>query len=365
MTGVVTAMELGYTLEKKESLAEQFSDFGKTVFRLPTSSRSWRHILTCFRLTGWKSFLPIKSRGGSVARPCRLRIYLSAFTDIARDGELIRALVDCDRRERRRAAARTFEAGTCNRPTGPRKPPPCRIRPRPSTPTPRSRSNDPGMLSRLPASRRRSPVHSTAPRARRSLPGTAEQLSFSLDESHQLQSEAESLRTMLNAVRFTLVRRLGAGGMGVVYEAYDQERGELVALKTMRRVDPIALVRFKQEFRSLSDITHPNLVNLYELFAVEDRWFFTMELVEGGDFRQLREEPARRRSSSRSGRRNRTGRPGPVATGEPGTGKRIEAGTVYSMKRGSAMRWVSSPKGSMPSTSRASCTATSSRPTSW
>ena len=113
---------------------------------------------------------------------------------------------------------------------------------------------------------------------------TDERLSFALDEVHHLQSEAEALRTMLNAVRFTLVRRLGAGGMGVVYEAYDQERGELVALKTMRRVDPIALVRFKQEFRSLSDITHPNLVNLYELFAVDDRWFFTMELVEGSDF---------------------------------------------------------------------------------
>ena len=110
------------------------------------------------------------------------------------------------------------------------------------------------------------------------------QYTHSPDEAQNLQTEAESLRTMLNAVRFTLVRRLGAGGMGVVYEAYDQQRGELVALKTMKRVNPLALVRFKQEFRSLSDITHRNLVNLYELFAVEDRWFFTMELVEGGSF---------------------------------------------------------------------------------
>ena len=152
-------------------------------------------------------------------------------------------------------------------------------------------------------------------------PLTADQLSFDLDEAHQLQSEAERLKAMLNTVRFTLVRRLGAGGMGVVYEAYDQQRGELVALKTMRRVDPLALVRFKHEFRALCDISHPNLVNLYELVAVEDRWFFTMELVEGYDFVSYvrsRPEPTSYRVS-----------PGPptgeIAPGMIGSGARDDA----------------------------------------
>jgi hypothetical protein len=89
--------------------------------------------------------------------------------------------------------------------------------------------------------------------------------------------------------RYEIVRELGAGGMGVVYEAIDREKdGRRVALKVLQRHDAESLVRLKREFRALADVRHPNLATLHELSAEGDAWFFTLELV-----------PARWRSAKR------------------------------------------------------------------
>ena len=84
--------------------------------------------------------------------------------------------------------------------------------------------------------------------------------------------------------RYTPTKLLGAGSWGRVYQAYDNERNAFVAVKLLSSFGPEALLRFKREFRALQNVVHPNLVTLYELISETDRWFFTMEYVDGRNF---------------------------------------------------------------------------------
>src|SRR5262245_58275967 len=84
--------------------------------------------------------------------------------------------------------------------------------------------------------------------------------------------------------RFQLGRYLGEGGMGCVFQAVDQENGRSVAVKFLHSRHMESLALFKNEFRSLQDMHHPNLVQLGDLAGEGERWFFTMELVDGVHF---------------------------------------------------------------------------------
>ena len=87
----------------------------------------------------------------------------------------------------------------------------------------------------------------------------------------------------LLASRFRILRTLGKGGMSTVYEALDTRVDRHVALKIIRRPEGFSLLRFKEEFRALGELRHPNLIELYDFARDDETWFFTMELIEGVD----------------------------------------------------------------------------------
>ncbi len=90
--------------------------------------------------------------------------------------------------------------------------------------------------------------------------------------------------------RYQIIRTLGVGGMGAVYEAYDAELGVTVALKVIRpdvMEDPIAAAeierRFKRELLLARQVTHKNVVRIHDLGDLDGLKFITMSYVDGAD----------------------------------------------------------------------------------
>ncbi len=94
--------------------------------------------------------------------------------------------------------------------------------------------------------------------------------------------------------RFTVLRRLGKGGMGVVYSAYDDELDRKVAIKLLRPelFGDEGELRLRREAQAVARLSHPNVVSVFESGLHEGRVFVAMEFVQGRTLGAwLREEP--------------------------------------------------------------------------
>lgn len=97
--------------------------------------------------------------------------------------------------------------------------------------------------------------------------------------------------------RFVILDRLGEGGMGTVYSAYDPELDRRVALKILRagrsHASHSARERLWREGQALARLSHPNVVPVYELGIIDDQIFIVMEFVVGRTLREWASEPER------------------------------------------------------------------------
>jgi len=90
--------------------------------------------------------------------------------------------------------------------------------------------------------------------------------------------------------RYEIQKLLGMGGMGAVYKAHDLEVDRAVGLKVIRpdlAGNPAILARFKQELILARQVTHKNIIRIYDLSEAEGVKFITMEFIEGEDLRTI------------------------------------------------------------------------------
>ncbi len=109
------------------------------------------------------------------------------------------------------------------------------------------------------------------------------------------QPRPEPLAPGAKLGRYLLRRVLGRGGMGIVYEAWDEQHTRAVALKTLhlpdRAADGTLIERFMREARAAARLRHPGIVTVLDVDQDQGRHFFTMEFVEGRSFEKCLRSP--------------------------------------------------------------------------
>src|SRR5262245_44905396 len=103
-----------------------------------------------------------------------------------------------------------------------------------------------------------------------------------------MAADDAGLPGQLIASRYRIGNRIGEGGMGVVYSAFDEQLRRQVAVKFLPprlQADDDRLGRFRNEARTLSALNHPHIITIFEIGQTETTPFIAMEFVEGETLR--------------------------------------------------------------------------------
>ena len=99
-------------------------------------------------------------------------------------------------------------------------------------------------------------------------------------------------QTMIQQIanRYQILSLIGQGGMADVYRARDKILDRIVAIKVLRSKlseDPMILVRFQREASAASRLSHPNVVDIYDVGEFEGLHYIVMEYIRGRTLKQL------------------------------------------------------------------------------
>ena len=90
--------------------------------------------------------------------------------------------------------------------------------------------------------------------------------------------------------RYRVGPKIGAGGMAVVYRGYDALLGRGVAIKVLRdqyAADPAFLARFEREAQAVAALTHPNIINIFDVGVDNGSHYFVMEFIDGPNLKEV------------------------------------------------------------------------------
>jgi serine/threonine protein kinase/WD40 repeat protein len=147
-------------------------------------------------------------------------------------------------------------------------------------------------------------VHARTPDETKSVPLVQAPLSVTGAEAETLPPPAQPDKAgagtveflpdeLVNHERYRVIRLIGEGGMGAVYEAEHRVMQRTVALKVIHRAyteRPAAVERFRREVRAAARLSHPNIVTTYDAEDAGDTHFLVMEYVEGTSLGRLAKE---------------------------------------------------------------------------